>query len=1014
MMHRFRSYRRGVSRIFATVEKSPSFRAIVEPTATDKLRRVADETNASVRSQSYVELLTSEVSEIFIYDTYKSDIVLFGKTTNNLREFEFFINILNEKKVRFSHASFLQQFPRRRVCIPDNLKDAVLEVLDQAAVFARNANLTLAHFKQHQEYTKTYLGLLTSYMDAAGTLPKIAVVANDHSPAQVAFKAVMEHFRVPVIYVQHAEVTKVFPPLDFAASILRNDVSLDIYRQIGPIRGTTFVVSRTGGSQAFHKVHDTLQKTDVVGIYPTTRFNMPELKETARNLELNTDVSDYFVKPHPADIERISKEDQSLLRVCRTIPDVPHIALAGNSSVVTDLLARGNPVFQIYELDNIEPDYYGFVAAGLVPRISREDVRSGRFWQSESYGDDWLRIAARFEPAMVTDQSVLRQQIANFVRSLLEREWKRPSIRLKHALKVALIHTVRPIGRRYPRGVIQLAKLVASSAGATVVHANAEPPAKESGNRPAADVPGKPVTHTIDAGRAKPDTKSKTSKPLVDLKVPMADAVAVLMDQVKQPLYLADALLNANSSDDVREGFIAWFDAKWAERDQRPFDLIREQSQRVGARGDAWLRLKECELMATPLGRAEAAEIVNEIETIESRTLRRRYEQVLLRVLIRNGHFQLLFEVLSSSPVSKFSRLGANYKVEIARWLQREGQEQAQQHFNVSAFRKSLTEFEQLKIYAAGMTEVIKGKTYDHRALEEKFVAVVDTNLSVEFSRLVQPAYERLRDRMLYVDARTNPNHLNALADRIRESTKRRSPFSLVRLGDGEAYLFSRGDYPFTAADRAMRERHWWNVALDDNSRELLMQGSLRAVVESDVVGIPSIHRFFRDFSDRSKVLLDSTAQRGIVTTILGSEQTLSPNVKVTEDRIHHLLFTEGFIRELAAHAGRTVVVSSIKASLVRERFAGLSEQLIVVELPTHAKTKQNPLYVDWTQPLPFALPTLEKELEQLVEPGDLVLVSGGVAGKGLIGLSKRKGAIALDLGGQIETILGIPNGALF
>jgi hypothetical protein len=42
-------------------------------------------------------------------------------------------------------------------------------------------------------------------------------------------------------------------------------------------------------------------------------------------------------------------------------------------------------------------------------------------------------------------------------------------------------------------------------------------------------------------------------------------------------------------------------------------------------------------------------------------------------------------------------------------------------------------------------------------------------------------------------------------------------------------------------------------------------------------------------------------------------------------------------------------------------------------------------------------------EIDQIVVPGDLVLVAGGIIGKIFLGRARAKGAVALDLGHVVD-----------
>jgi hypothetical protein len=414
------AYHNGCLRVSGPVTRSADFRSVVNVRVPSELHDIAALGRAAM-VEAYIPHLRGALKRIRLYEVANTDVSLFGKTQNNLREFNFFLQLLDEQNIGFSHSFFLDdnQVVRAKISTLDAM---IFEgVLEEAARWLRDAEeITGAHLHQHLQYTKNYLEITYSYQGRKHMLPRIAVVANDHSFAQVGFAAAMDGSGVPVIYLQHAEVSDIFPPLDFEASILRNRVSLDMYRAIGPIRGRTFIVSRHPGAVPYRKVLEPLPKRVVVGIYPTSEWSLPALEATIGKLRLNPMVLDYFVKLHPRSRIELAATEAERFRIRDALPDQRHIALAGNSSVVTDLLARGNPVYQLFDLDEFQPDYYGFVKTGLVPAVRTSDLDSG-FWAGDFYGGTWLAKAGQFEPSIQEDQDVARRAVGKFVRNLLKR-----------------------------------------------------------------------------------------------------------------------------------------------------------------------------------------------------------------------------------------------------------------------------------------------------------------------------------------------------------------------------------------------------------------------------------------------------------------------------------------------------------------------------------------------------------------------------------------------------------------
>lgn len=195
------------------------------------------------------------------------------------------------------------------------------------------------------------------------------IVANDHSPGPVSYERIARHYGMKTVYLQHAEVTSNFPVLDFDLSVLRNERSKDTYEAVGKPRGEVIILP-SGHSRLNPKNVDIVRRSLVhanprpTTIYPSGVSSIDAIAELVNLLEKNPRVTNVSVKLHPADRDHARFHNIGI-RTLRDMPNTPHLAICGNSSVVVELAAMGNLVYQCFELDNIPSDYYGFVANGL-------------------------------------------------------------------------------------------------------------------------------------------------------------------------------------------------------------------------------------------------------------------------------------------------------------------------------------------------------------------------------------------------------------------------------------------------------------------------------------------------------------------------------------------------------------------------------------------------------------------------------------------------------------------------
>ncbi len=78
-----------------------------------------------------------------------------------------------------------------------------------------------------------------------------------------------------------------------------------------------------------------------------------------------------------------------------------------------------------------------------------------------------------------------------------------------------------------------------------------------------------------------------------------------------------------------------------------------------------------------------------------------------------------------------------------------------------------------------------------------------------------------------------------------------------------------------------------------------------------------------------------------------------------------------------------------------------------VIQIPPHSKVASICASPFGNAILPDVLPEIENEVRKLATPGSLLLVSAGFAGKVLIDIGKKAGAVAIDFGAALDDMLG-------
>ncbi|WP_155985183.1 hypothetical protein [Thioalkalivibrio sp. AKL6] len=353
------------------------------------------------------------------YQHSVGQVLYFGGSWNNEREFYFFSDVVADGAPLFLYSrennlAFFERAPLTTSPVLEGLKKILL-LATVAFSYRLEANAgTVTHLVL---FLKTFVRMLMYFEQDVNRLPRLAVVANDHSVTAVAFFSVMQFFRVPTVYLQHAEVSHAFPALRFDHNILRNIHSLDVYRSIGKIRGKVYVIPRDPKLVDYAALDQEIDEPVLVGVYLTSIVDRHGVRETVQALRSNPSVGGIFIKPHPrTGIDNLPK--LSGVDVVDEVPDTPHVAVVGNSSIVVEILRSGNRVYNLFRLDEVDKDYYGFVGNRLVPEVSLTDIR-GRFWLGAYMGPGWRESIEYYAPSPGPDIekeiSRLKNDIARYV-----------------------------------------------------------------------------------------------------------------------------------------------------------------------------------------------------------------------------------------------------------------------------------------------------------------------------------------------------------------------------------------------------------------------------------------------------------------------------------------------------------------------------------------------------------------------------------------------------------------------
>ena len=265
------------------------------------------------------------------------------------------------------------------------------------------------------------------------------------------------------------------------------------------------------------------------------------------------------------------------------------------------------------------------------------------------------------------------------------------------------------------------------------------------------------------------------------------------------------------------------------------------------------------------------------------------------------------------------------------------------------------------------------------------------------------------------LDTDIDPEPCRLFVRTILERLERGNPFSLIRLGDGEANAL---DYQASFADRfeedaAAREIIWWGRPLDVDARVNLASLVRTAIESTDCFGIPLTARFLRDVRLKTALPLSAgRSGRGLLSIVHWLEQRLAnrdlTGKILTSAHIHQDLERWNLYGELLGGQKEIVLISCHPGlpDKLQDRFGAVVVKHVITP-PGDAMLEMQSRQLS-TQEMPPL--SLQHALEEMGEwpRGRLVLIGAGYAGKVIVDEARRRGGVALDLGSIFDHWMGL------
>ncbi|ACP22395.1 conserved hypothetical protein (plasmid) [Sinorhizobium fredii NGR234] len=971
----------GLDRVARVIDGNPDYDAIIGHKLTSDFRdRFSPSAPIEDRRRSAISELQAAIrmSKQATYALPDVDILFLGRTENNLREFSFLLDVLGRIDRKFSHFNAVDlKFSKRRHSQADldqlveHLTPVMVDYIDSRATLGPELVYQLGQFAVH------FIRYLFSLARSDSKHPFLAIVANDHSPNPVAFSLAMKTFNIRRLYVQHAEVSTSFPPLDFEFSILRNAVSRRIYEEIGPINGDAFIISRFPEPFRYPQCNrDELGKQSVV-LYTTGRVDVDGLRLVFERLRTNPHVSSVHVKPHP---NQAAVEWPRGLSALNDFPVFPHIAVVANSSVVIELLHRGIPVFQNFDFDPVEPDYYGFVRSGVAGSASM-DALSGAFWNQFDFDEQWY---SRYADLYAPPESASESDKARFLEKISPILGHRFRPRAGVAMKYPPPNPVRSPKTKLPsygKAIVNIvAKISSRMVLETVKYIAYESPLK--------------ARQAIQELCVSGHTSSTAADPK---KLPWLQAS---IGGARNPSEWLCSTLAIGIVD--HEDAIKAIDQLYLSRHPvvfTLFDHVDDLEEHLAVY--LWLSFKRFEVTGVALPYPLDGMIDAILDVPNRRFVRLTLEGLAFNACLRENRLDLLDLLFEKALRVRHETLSTTRRIALLRHLIRTGNIEKYEKAR-KEFWEAETPFHRLKIADVDNVFGTRHCGSTHEQTELAFENEAPSAIAAEFKANIKPVYTRLRHGMRFMDVRSNAEERKHFQQVVVDAIQEKKPLSMIRLSDGEGYAFAEHQEFFTLDDQLNRERHWWGIELETELRSSITARIRAAVDHADILGIPAIHRFVRDIHQKSTTFKASVQGRGLL-QVLHYFSNRPSSALFGEEKMNVPLFrSHEAVREMLIASQHCVLVSSANISQLPDWMRGLTS-MSHVTIPTHFRTSRNEKYHASDQPLPLVYEAINEEIRRKTSPGTLVLIAGGIVGKIFIGTAKEAGGVALDLGSVMD-----------
>tara|TARA_R110002049_G_scaffold51245_4_gene145067 strand:- start:6151 stop:7368 length:1218 start_codon:yes stop_codon:yes gene_type:complete len=200
--------------------------------------------------------------------------------------------------------------------------------------------------------------------------PKAIVFTNDHSVIPRALLLAANNLGIETYYVQHASVTKYFPPLEFSHALLDGEDAYLKYKECGAVKSKVHLVGISKFDRYVNQCNNNDKLTSVGVAYNLTDEIAPIYRFLIKLRKYNPDIK-IIARAHPADqrglpfIKGVEKSNPNQEMVFEFLKNIDCL-ISGDSSIHLEaVLLNVYPCYYNFSVSK-RFDYYSYVKNQLV------------------------------------------------------------------------------------------------------------------------------------------------------------------------------------------------------------------------------------------------------------------------------------------------------------------------------------------------------------------------------------------------------------------------------------------------------------------------------------------------------------------------------------------------------------------------------------------------------------------------------------------------------------------------